>query len=150
MRQSIVDRVLTKVEFDNENHCWNWIGAKNWLQYGVLYIKGKFYFAHRLSYMIFKGQIPNGLVLDHLCRNYSCINPDHLEAVTQGVNASRGTSFSAINKAKKYCPKGHLLEGDNLIKSDRDRGKRGCKKCLVNYNKQTKFRKTIIIDWEVI
>lgn len=146
-RLSYPQRLFSKIVFDEQTYCWQWKGAKNWYQYGVLKIKGKFYFAHRLSYMLFKGGIKDGLVLDHLCRNYSCINPEHLEAVTQGVNASRGTSFSAINKTKKSCPNGHLLEGDNLIKADRDRGKRGCRECQNKRMRNIQFRKSITLDW---
>uniref|UniRef100_A0AAT9J9Z9 ORF78 n=1 Tax=Nitrosopumilaceae spindle-shaped virus TaxID=3065433 RepID=A0AAT9J9Z9_9VIRU len=141
------NQLLSKIRFDEDTYCWSWIGAKNWLQYGVLYVRGKFFFAHRLSYMLFKGEIPQGLVIDHLCGNYSCVNPDHLEAVTQGVNASRGIGFSAINKAKKYCPSGHLLEGDNLIKYEISRGKRACRICFNKNQRLRPFRKSMTLEW---
>ena len=141
------NQLLSKIRFNEDTHCWDWIGAKNWLQYGVLYVRGKFYFAHRLSYMLFKGYLPKDLVTDHLCRNYSCVNPDHLEAVSQGINASRGTGFSAINKAKKYCPYGHLLAGDNLIKCEISRGKRACRTCFNKRQRLRPFRKSIILEW---
>lgn len=72
-----------------ETDCLEWIGCKDKLGYGVLSLNNKSYLAHRVAYLSFKGEIPEGLVLDHLCRNASCLNIDHLEAVTQKVNMER-------------------------------------------------------------
>jgi hypothetical protein len=54
---------------------------------------------HRMSYKIFKGEIPEGLEIDHLCRNHACFNPDHLEAVTHKVNMARGWNTLAARAA---------------------------------------------------
>lgn len=71
-------------------------------------------YAHRAAYEAAYGPIPKGLVIDHLCRNTECCNPEHLEAVTQRVNALRGTSRPAVNARKETCPKGHpfTMKGD--------------------------------------
>lgn len=69
--------------------CWNWSGCKNSKGYGRIRIDGALLLAHRASYMSTKGDIPEDLVLDHLCCNPSCVNPDHLEAVTRAVNNER-------------------------------------------------------------
>jgi len=61
--------------------------------------------AHRASYQVFVGEIPPGLTIDHLCKQPSCINPEHLEAVTMRENLLRGDTFQARNAAKKCCPK---------------------------------------------
>jgi hypothetical protein len=62
-------------------------------------------YAHRVSYALFKGPIPEGLTIDHLCRTPACVNPDHLEAVTLSENSRR----AAVRKP--YCPRGHLKDG---------------------------------------
>lgn len=69
--------------------CWIWQGSVSG-RYGQIGIDGQTYQAHRAYYEQAKGDIPEGLVLDHLCRHTTCVNPDHLEPVTQKVNVRRG------------------------------------------------------------
>ncbi len=76
----------------SDNGCWNWIGAKSERGYGRLGVDGKTLFAHRFYYEKYKGAIPHGLVIDHRCRNPSCVNPEHLDVVTQAENIRRGSS----------------------------------------------------------
>ncbi len=73
--------------------CWHWTGYKNAAGYGQFKQKGKMKPAHRVSYEILRKKIPRGLVIDHLCRNTSCVNPDHLEPVTNRENTARGRGF---------------------------------------------------------
>lgn len=74
----------------NENGCWIWNNGKTKDRYGVITIGGKKCYTHRLSYERRYGRIPNGLDIDHLCRDRSCMNPEHLEAVTRKENLARG------------------------------------------------------------
>ena len=104
--------------------CWLWDGGYQGQGYGVLSMPGyAVELAHRASYKRHKGPIPDGLELDHLCRNPACINPDHLEPVTHAENSRRALR-------KKFCVNGHPLLGDNLIclSGKRDKQKR-CKQC---------------------
>ena len=83
--------------------------------------------AHRYAYEELVGPIPEGLQLDHLCRNRSCVNPDHLEPVTCRENLRRGETLNAANLAKTHCPAGHPYAGENL--SITAKGFRECIEC---------------------
>ena len=93
-----------------ESGCWLWLGNCNPKGYGRFMRQGKTFMAHRASYEVHRGPIPEGLQLDHLCRVRCCINPDHLEPVTARENVMRGISFAAINAAMKTCRLGHPLK----------------------------------------
>jgi len=112
--------------------CWLWIGATNHRGYGELGYDRKHYFAHRFSYEYFIGPIPKGLVIDHLCKVRCCVNPRHLEPVTQAINLIRGEHFPIWekHKAKTHCPKGHEYSGRNLVPVLDGRG-RACRQCRV-------------------
>jgi hypothetical protein len=81
---------------------------------------------HRIAYEAERGSIPEGLVLDHLCRNRGCVNPWHLEPVTNIQNVMRGVSAFAINARKTECPQGHPYDDEN---TRIERGSRICQTC---------------------
>ena len=98
---------MAKVE-KQDNGCWIWTGATDGdKRYGCIGVKGKLLRAHRASYELFRGPIPEGLSLDHLCKTTLCVNPDHLDPVTHKVNVLRGDSIQAENATKTHCPRGH-------------------------------------------
>lgn len=113
----------------NGTSCQVWLGCKNDKGYGVISIDGERYLAHRVAYEAAKGPIPDGLVLDHLCRNPPCVNPDHLEAVTLKENTLRGIGPSAVNARKTHCIRGHRLADENLYFYPSRGGDRQCRKC---------------------
>jgi len=77
-------------EVDPNTGCWIWLKAKKPSGYGNLRKDGEWWIAHRYYYTVHKGEIPDGMVIDHLYKNSSCVNPDHLEPVTQAENLERG------------------------------------------------------------
>lgn len=111
-----------------ENGCWLWIGAKAKKGYGVGYGKIKVgstsINAHKFAFEAFRFSVPDGLEIDHLCRNRSCVNPFHLEAVTHQINCRRGKAFNPT-----HCPKGHEYTEENAYIS-----KKGSKVCRICRN----------------
>lgn len=88
--------------------CWRWTG--NTLRgYGRFGCNRRKYLAHRVSWVLVKGRIDPELIIDHLCRNPICVNPEHLEPVTLATNTSRGNSPTTWNAKKTHCPLGHEL-----------------------------------------
>jgi len=107
--------------------CWLWSGRVDGFGYGHFKSQGHSLKAHRVAWVLKRGAIPEGLTLDHLCRNPRCVNPAHLELVSNKENILRGESFSAVNAAKTHCKRGHELSGENIWR--RINGKRDCKLC---------------------
>jgi hypothetical protein len=99
----IPDRFISKI--DQSGDCWQWMAAKAADGYGRFVYEKKCQQAHRLAYQFWVGPIPDDLVLDHLCRNRSCVNPAHLEPVTQKVNNNRG--MRSQPQFLTHCLRGH-------------------------------------------
>lgn len=124
-----VQGIRERVEID-ANGCWIWPGSKLPKGYGTIGIKGRTRYTHRVIFESAHGQIPTGTQIDHLCRQPSCCNPEHLEAVTPAENTRRGLSSTlarARRGKKTHCPRGHVLAGDNLYVDARGYG--SCKAC---------------------
>jgi len=114
-------RVTPRLNMEGE--CWVWTGAKS-DGYGQVRLKGnaRSGYVHRLVYEHYRGPVPDGLQIDHLCRNRACANPSHLEPVTQRENLLRGATITAAAAARTHCTKGHPLDG-------RRKGGRYCLTC---------------------
>lgn len=104
---SLPANYIAKIE--PQGDCWAWVAYKNKSGYGRVRLFGRLTLAHRAVYVLLVGPIPEGLTLDHLCRNPPCVNPAHLEPVTMRINALRGVGPTAINAAKVFCIRGHRL-----------------------------------------
>lgn len=111
--------------------CWIWVGGIGEFGHGYFGRNGPTKLAHRTAYEMCVGPIPAGLVLDHLCKNPSCVNPAHLEPVTQGENVRRADSRVGRKMQQTHCLKGHPLSGDNLkiVRSGARRPRRCCRVC---------------------
>ena len=109
--------------------CWLWTDAPNSDGYGIFYESSKRRLgAHRFAYELLKEPIPARLQLDHLCRNRICVNPAHLEPVTNRINVLRGEGFAAVNAAKTHCPQGHEYTPENTYVYPKTGG-RVCRAC---------------------
>lgn len=122
-------KFMRRVRLNRESGCWEWTAGRHGeTGYGAFSTGPNSYGAHRVSYCTFKGPIPRGLVVDHICNNRICVNPHHLKLATIGDNAKRGErSPQGINARKTHCIYGHELSGANLI--TKRNGKRRCRIC---------------------
>lgn len=110
-----------------ENGCWDWVGGHTTAGYGTTWNGRGMVYAHRLLYERHKGPVPEGLHIDHLCRNRGCVNPDHLEAVPCKENIRRGDSPAAIARRTNRCGRGHEFTPENTYR--RPNGGRMCRAC---------------------
>ena len=125
------DRIEEKIERDGSG-CWIWTGTLDLAGYGRIWTGSRVTgdrtatLAHRAAWEVYVGPIPDGLVLDHLCRMPPCVNPAHLEPVTQRENVLRGDAPSAACAKRTHCPKGHPYDEENTLHY---RNKRYCIAC---------------------
>lgn len=130
---SLQERLLAKIEKRDGGYtspCWFWTGAMFQNGYAAIKAGRRAARAHRVSYETFIGPIPDDLTIDHLCRNKSCVNPDHLEPVTNKENFLRAVfpKTHGFNKREKtHCPKGHAYDTQNTHITPQ--GWRKCKIC---------------------
>jgi hypothetical protein len=123
-----------------EGDCWFWDNVSE-EGYGRFRIGPFSYGAHRVAYAHFVGAIPDDYEVDHLCRNPSCVNPDHLEAVTQEENNRRSNSPTAINARMVHCKNGHPFDEKNAyIRYYKGKPRRICRVCEAEKTRRRRAR----------
>jgi hypothetical protein len=138
-RPSVTELLLNNFEV-TDSGCWLWTGTIEYNSYGRLHLANGQKLVHILSFEIFKGKIGQGLIIDHTCHNQDeqckggwfcihrrCINPDHLDAVTQKQNICNGKGLCANNARKTMCDSGHVFDLFNTYIAKN--GSRHCREC---------------------
>ncbi len=128
-------RFVAKVEFGDGDGCWVWTAARHPRGYGHFNPDGVVRSAHRLAYEVWVGPIPEGLDLDHLCRNTSCVNPGHLEPVSRKENTMRGDTITAAHARRTHCPQGHPYDEENTYHIPSRPTARYCRICQAEHKK---------------
>ncbi|HEY9370992.1 HNH endonuclease signature motif containing protein [Streptomyces sp.] len=135
-------------------HCWLWTASKA-DGYGKFFLNGRLIYAHRVSYEMANGPIPDGLQIDHRCHDpevceggrcvhRSCVNPAHLTVATPRQNSLRSNSISAVHVTATHCPQGHPYDEENTyINPPTCRPGRGCRKCREAANRRTAERRRL-------
>jgi hypothetical protein len=143
------DNVAAKIGGVDANGCWPWTAAKT-NGYGVVQHNGQVKRAHRVVYEFIVGEIPEGLELDHKCRNRACVNPAHLEPVTTIVNIARGESMSARHARQTHCLRGHEFTPENVYLRKRGhKTERFCRECSrIRDNKRYQLRRNSATEVE--
>lgn len=118
-------RFWDKIE-TSDNECWMWTSAQWGRGYGCYWLDGRAQAAHRVAYVALVGLIPEGLHIDHLCRTPLCVNPDHMEPVTNEENIMRGEGVGAKASRMTHCIRGHEYNQENTYYYP---GRRLCKIC---------------------
>lgn len=122
--------------------CWEWTASRTPGGYGFVRIATRPHMAHRAAYEFLIGPIPEGLVIDHLCRNKGCVNPDRLEVVTQRENVRRGRAgaeSAARGRASTHCTNGHERTEQNSYPLPA--GGLSCKTCRRDATRRYRIRR---------
>lgn len=122
---TVYDRIFGRM-VETENGCWEWQGKRGHVGHGLVQFNGRGRLVHRLVWEFMRGPIPDGLELDHLCRNPPCCNPDHLDPVTHAENMRRGIQSFAT---RTHCLSGlHELTPENVT-TNSTTGRNRCREC---------------------
>lgn len=120
------ERFASKVAVDADSGCWLWTAGKDSHGYAAFRVDGKQWGAHRWAYITIVGPVADHLKLDHECRTRHCVNPFHLEPVTNRENTIRGIGPSAVNASRSECIRGHEFSTENTRIY---KGSRVCRTC---------------------
>lgn len=137
-KRTLRERFESKIA-RSEGGCWEWTAARFQSGYGAIRIEGQTRLAHRISHELYIGPIPEGLGIDHLCKNRGCVRPSHIEAVPQRVNLARGDHPAAIVRRTNVCGHGHALTPENTYITPA--GWRRCRECCRRHGRELRQRR---------
>jgi hypothetical protein len=131
------ERIRVDVYPEPKTGCWIWIGCVSGSRngqnkYGAISVGNQRKKVHRIAYEMLKGSIPEGMEIDHLCKNTLCCNPDHLEPVPHSTNCQRGQA-GKYQLLKTHCPQGHEYTPENTYMY---RNRRTCRICAYEKGKR--------------
>lgn len=124
---------------DTPDSCWAWLGTPRRNGYGQINDGHRQVYVHRFAYELLAGPIPDGLTIDHLCRNKLCVNPAHMEPVTNAENIRR--MIPHRNTQRTHCSQGHALDGDNAVPKHPGQWGRQCRVCGDRRTREYRARK---------
>lgn len=127
---AMLDRIMSRMKVESRGYrtpCWISDRAQQPNGYTKIGVQGKTKLVHRVAFEAEHGPIPDGLVIDHLCRQRACCNPEHLEPVTNRVNLLRGDTLTAREASMTSCVAGHQFNKANTRFTAK--GKRACRSC---------------------
>lgn len=117
--------------------CWEWIGERNHKGYGRVSINASRFVVHRVAYSLLIEPVPEDMQIDHLCRTRYCVNPDHLQPVTNRENLVRGYGVIARSVRATHCPQGHAYTPENTRLYRRARV---CRTCDIQKKREARRR----------
>jgi hypothetical protein len=118
---SEIERFASKYVEDGD--CWRWQGPLDKDGYGHFYFRRRGRRAHRFAWFLYRGPIPEGMVVNHVCKRRDCVNPQHLELLTPRENALQDSlSPASVNARKTHCKQGHAYDRTYG-------GQRSCSRC---------------------
>ena len=123
------------------NNCIVWTMRRDKWGYGYVMWEKRPRLVHRVVFEALRGPIPTGLELDHLCRNKSCANPDHLEPVTHAENCRRGNGWSGLHARQTHCKYGHEFTPENTLTNKQNKNGRLCKTCTDETHKRHNLKR---------
>jgi hypothetical protein len=136
-----MNKIWSNVQASSAEGCWTWNGSRNNAGYGQVTINYRNKRAHRFFYEMLIGNIPENKVIDHTCRNKSCVNPAHMEIVTVGENSRRGQSRLMEAHRNNTCANGHKWNRLNLrVRPQKDGTAKIC--CRICQNDTQKTRRS--------
>ena len=134
---SPIERFLSKISI-TKSGCWEWTGYLDKDGYGTFWSRNVTLGAHRFAFEYYYGAICPDLTINHLCRNRRCVNPEHLEQITNKENVLKGVGLTAINARKTHCMRGHEFTPENTYSYS---NQRICKICVSQYQKDYRQKK---------